>query len=59
VAVSTIIGSIGSALGATCSLVAIVVADDGLPPMTSCSGISIDTELQFDKSIVAFITNAF
>jgi hypothetical protein len=51
-AVSTIIGYIGSMLGAACSLVALVAADDGLPPATSCSGISVDAELQFDKSTV-------
>jgi hypothetical protein len=28
------------------------VADDGLPPAASCSGISIDVELQFDKRTV-------
>jgi hypothetical protein len=50
--VSTVIGSIGSALGAAYSLVAIVAADDGLPPTASCSGISVDAELQFDKSTV-------
>jgi hypothetical protein len=52
VAISTIIGSIRLALGAACSLVALVAADDGLPLATSCSGISVDTELQFDKSTV-------
>jgi hypothetical protein len=51
-AVSTVVGSIGSALGAAYSLVALVAADDSLPPAASCSGIFIDTELQFDKSIV-------
>jgi hypothetical protein len=52
VAVSTIIGSFGSALGAACSLVALAAADDGLPPAASSSGISVDVELQFDNSIV-------
>jgi hypothetical protein len=51
-AVSTVVGYIGSALGAACSLVALVAADEGLPPAASCSGISVDVELQFDKSIV-------
>jgi hypothetical protein len=39
-------------LGDACSLVAIVVADDGLPLAVSCSGISVDAELQFDKSTI-------
>jgi hypothetical protein len=51
-AVSIDVGSIGSTLGATCSLVALVVVDDGPPSAVSCSGISIDVELQFDTSIV-------
>jgi hypothetical protein len=29
-----------------------VAADDGLPPAASCSGFSVDAELQFDKSTV-------
>jgi hypothetical protein len=45
-------GPIGSALGAACSLVAIVAADDGLPLVASCSGISVDARLQFDKGTV-------
>jgi hypothetical protein len=51
-AVFTIVGSIGSELGTACSLVALVAADDGLPPTASCSGIFVDTKLQFDKSTV-------
>jgi hypothetical protein len=38
--------------GTACSLVAIEAADDGLPPVASSSGISVDTELQFDKHTV-------
>jgi hypothetical protein len=53
-AVSTVVGFIGSAFGATCSLVALVAADDSLPQATSYSGISVDDELQFDKSIVNY-----
>jgi hypothetical protein len=37
--------STGSALGAACSLVALVAADDGPPPVASCSGISVDAKL--------------
>jgi hypothetical protein len=29
-----------------------VATNDGLPPAASCSGISVDAELQFDKSII-------
>jgi hypothetical protein len=50
--VSTVVGSFGSALGAACSLVALKAADDGLSPAASSSGISVDAELQFDKSTV-------
>jgi hypothetical protein len=50
VAVSTIVDSIGSALGTACSLVALVAADDGIPPAASCSGISVDVKLQFVNS---------
>jgi hypothetical protein len=50
--VSTIVNSFGSALGVTYSLVALALADDGFPPAASCSGTSVDAELQFDKSTV-------
>jgi hypothetical protein len=53
-AISTVVGFIGSAFGVACSLVALVVTDDGLPPAASCSGILVDAELQFDKNIVNY-----
>jgi hypothetical protein len=52
VAVSTIVGWIRMGPSAAYSLVAIDAANDGLPPVASSSGISIDAELQFDKHTV-------
>jgi hypothetical protein len=47
--VSTVIGWIRTGPVVACSLVVVMVADDGLPLVASYLGISIDAELQFDK----------
>jgi hypothetical protein len=52
VTASIIVGSFWLTLGAACSLVALMPADDGFPPAVSSSGTSVDAELQFDKTIV-------
>jgi hypothetical protein len=52
VVVSTIVGWLVTGPGAACLLVVVVVAEDGFPPAASCSGISVDAELQIDKSTV-------
>jgi hypothetical protein len=52
VAISTIVGSFGSALGTACSLVALALAIAGFPPAASSSGTSVDAELSFDKCTV-------
>jgi hypothetical protein len=52
VAIFTVVGWIGTGSGAACLLVFIVATDDDLPPAASYSRISVDAELQFDKTIV-------
>jgi hypothetical protein len=54
VALSTIVGSFGLALGATCLLVALAPAVAGFPPTASSSGTFVDAELQFDKCTIDF-----
>jgi hypothetical protein len=51
-AVSTIVSSFRSALGATCSLVTLAPSVVGFPPAVNSSGTSVDAELQFNKSTV-------